>query len=223
MNIVDAALAAVDPLNNMNPTVVNRADQAAEVAQYLYDNFGADIISIYISKHSKASEIHVVEHPPGAQRRFRAVARHGQGRLPQVRLPRLETLRAACYPLTSRYTNLFPCCRLGQGCQIGRRERHHGGRRARPPRCAGRARHAGAVPGNTRYPTPPLHLNLKRVLVGLSDPSFAFEPETRVGRPRLALHHTALNNQSPHPGNGLRHRRGIRAVESAPGQRHKRV
>ena len=63
MNIVDAALAAVDPLNNMNPTVVNRADQAAEVAQYLYDNFGADIISIYISKHSKASEIHVVEHP----------------------------------------------------------------------------------------------------------------------------------------------------------------
>ena len=62
MNIVDIALAAVDPLNNMNPTVVNRAEQAAEVAQYLYDNFGADIIRIDISKHAPSS-IHVVEHP----------------------------------------------------------------------------------------------------------------------------------------------------------------
>ena len=43
-------------------SVTEKATNAAEVAQYLYDNFGADIVSITSTKHG-ASTIHIVEHP----------------------------------------------------------------------------------------------------------------------------------------------------------------
>ena len=43
-------------------SVTQKATNAAEVAQYLYDNFGADIMSI-TSTFYGASQIHVVEHP----------------------------------------------------------------------------------------------------------------------------------------------------------------
>jgi hypothetical protein len=52
--ITEAAFAAI--------SVTDKATNAAEVAQYLYDNFGADIMSITSTNYG-ASTIHVIEHP----------------------------------------------------------------------------------------------------------------------------------------------------------------